>query len=284
MQEFLTTIAEGSRQLGVSERTLRRVLREPDMQAQLRSTNRQVRGREREVKMIPPQLLTNLRTRFSSEHPHKPTRQPTEAFIGQQTGITFTGASLVTVYQRLVTEKYVVVEQLQERISDLQRAVEYERCRSKRTQQQALSSRAVDNINQRAIVTASLADELRRLFADAPVSAVGDESKPAGASETGTPVVSAAGPTGADLSDLPVDPSSLVRIYEWVLKEKDQLIEQQHQRITDLQSSLEHERDQSERTQLLFEIGEPSTRKLLGNSTETAPETPKRSWLSWFKL
>ena len=279
MQGFLITVAEGARQLGVSERTLRRVLREPELQAQLRSTNRQVRGRERAVIMIPPQLMTALQERFPAAQPKPPITIPLEANVGQQTGVTFTTGSLVSVYQRLVSEKTMLIEQQRDRICDLQRALEHERSRSKRTQLQALNGFSTDVSGKDVMISTSLAAELRRLFAEHRAQ----EALPLTFEEAVDAPTESSASSESDMTGLQIDSAALVRVYEWVLKEKDLLIDQQRQSISDLQSGLEHERDQSMRANLILDVSEPQTRKLLPNSNHPEPESPRPFWAAWFK-
>lgn len=260
MQEHLITVAEAARQLGVSERTLRRVLREPEHQAQLRVISRQVRGRLREVAMIPPSLLTALQGRFCADHsadnaPETVVKAPQEAYVGKQTGITFTAGTLVLVYQRLLAQKDSVIRQQAERIADLQRAIDHEREQSRRAQLQALHRRAAEMKDQNLYVSTNLYSDLRRLFEEPSVFGRTDE-QPAGTG--GNLVETDLSRPNEQLSQLNIPPATLVKVYEWTLRDKDAVIEQQHQRINDLLLGLEHERDQCKRAQLFFEVTEPA--------------------------
>lgn len=261
MQEHLITVAEAARQIGVSERTLRRILHEPEQQAKLRVISRQIRGRVREVAMVPPALLAEMMSRFAADHsndePATTTIRPAqEAYVGKQTGITFTAGTLVLVYQRLVMEKDSVIQQQAERIADLQRAIDHERDQSRRAQQNALRRRAAETKDETVMISTSLHSELRKLFEDgAPtVSRAGEQP-----ASTGTSLVEVDTHAGDQLAALNIPPATLVKVYEWTLKDKDAIIEQQHQRINDLLVSLDHERDQCKRAQLFFEVTEPLT-------------------------
>ena len=58
-------MSQACKLLGVSERTLRRVLAEPEQAARLVAQTRQVGGRVREVRLLPVALIDDLRARFA---------------------------------------------------------------------------------------------------------------------------------------------------------------------------------------------------------------------------
>lgn len=117
-EELLTellTIAQTAAQLGVSERTLRRALREPALQAKLTATSRHIGGRVRLVSLVNAQLLAELRRKYFIE----------QQAAHQQASAGSLADEMVKIYERLIDEQA-------QRIADLQSAVEHERRQSQR--------------------------------------------------------------------------------------------------------------------------------------------------------
>lgn len=115
MSDDLLTIAQTSVLLGVSERTLRRALKSADLQARLVAVNRHIGGRTRQVSLVSPQLLHELKGKYFS----------VEQQADQQASAGASPADLVTIYERLLNEQA-------QRIADLQTALEHERRQSER--------------------------------------------------------------------------------------------------------------------------------------------------------
>ena len=80
------TVKQACDVLGVSERRLRRVLRDPAIQARIGAQYRQGTGRYRQVVSIGPDLLADLKARFalSTEPPEPP--ETGSGTIGADTG------------------------------------------------------------------------------------------------------------------------------------------------------------------------------------------------------
>ncbi len=129
------TIAQAAKQLHVSERTLRRALRGPDLQARLQATTRQVAGRTRQVSLIDAELLALLSQRFYSKHHPKRAAGTADGTAGgnqqaQQTATPPDRAAEppelpVVAYQRIIAEQAA-------RIADLQAALDSERENARR--------------------------------------------------------------------------------------------------------------------------------------------------------
>ncbi len=133
------TIAQAASQLHVSERTLRRALRGPDLQARLQATTRQVAGRTRQVSLIDAELLALLSQRFySKDNPKRATGRPAGKARGnqqakqqaQQTATLPDRAAEppevpAVAYQRIIAEQAA-------RIADLQAALDSERENARR--------------------------------------------------------------------------------------------------------------------------------------------------------
>ncbi|MBV8875695.1 MAG: hypothetical protein JO014_23560 [Metakosakonia sp.] len=136
MADELLTVAQACARLGVSERTLRRVLREPEQQAKLQATNRQVGGRNRQVAMIGPELLAVLQRRFLDG---KQRAEPAGVAGGsqqaeQEAATGMTPVRLALLYEQRLSDKDALIEEQRARIVDLQAALEHEREQSKRAQ------------------------------------------------------------------------------------------------------------------------------------------------------
>lgn len=115
MPEELLTIAHTAAQLGISERTLRRALREPELQAKLTAVSRHIGGRVRRVSLVNPQLLADLQGKYFSSH-QAAQLQASAGNLSEDT---------VKVYERLIDEQA-------QRITDLQAALDHERRQSER--------------------------------------------------------------------------------------------------------------------------------------------------------
>ena len=68
----LITVSMACRRFGVCERTLRRVLEEPDIQARLLHQNHRVGIFYRYTLLLPPDLVDDLAARFAAKRPQKP--------------------------------------------------------------------------------------------------------------------------------------------------------------------------------------------------------------------
>jgi len=137
------TVKQACDVLGVSERRLRRVLRDPAIQARIGAQYRQGTGRYRQVVSIGPDLLADLKARFalSTELPEPP--ETGSGTIGADTGTdrgaiqADTGAvsmpsELVAAYSdRLLAERERIIVEQAARIADLQAALAHEREQSR---------------------------------------------------------------------------------------------------------------------------------------------------------
>ena len=137
------TVKQACDVLGVSERRLRRVLRDPAIQARIGAQYRQGTGRYRQVVSIGPDLLADLKARFalSTEPPEPP--ETGSGTIGADTGTdrgaiqADTGAvsmpsELVAAYSdRLLAERERIIAEQAARIADLQAALVHEREQSR---------------------------------------------------------------------------------------------------------------------------------------------------------
>jgi len=137
------TVKQACDVLGVSERRLRRVLRDPAIQARIGAQYRQGTGRYRQVVSIGPDLLADLKARFalSTEPPEPP--ETGSGTIGADTGTdrgaiqADTGAvsmpsELVAAYSdRLLAERERIIAEQAARIADLQAALAHEREQSR---------------------------------------------------------------------------------------------------------------------------------------------------------
>lgn len=126
MTEEPLTVAQATARLGISERTLRRVLRDPEHQAKLQAVTRQVNGRLRDTIMIPPELYRCLKERFLSAN------QP----ANQQAAGGILPVDMIRLYERLIEEQNA-------RITELQQALEYEREQSRLHAAAALKAQAL---------------------------------------------------------------------------------------------------------------------------------------------
>lgn len=146
MSGELLTVAQACEALGVSERTLRRVLREPEQQAKLQASSRQVGGRIRQVSMIGPDLLAVLRGRFLDG---SRVAEPGAVAGGsqqaeQEAAAGITPVRLALLYEQRLLDKDALIEQQRARIADLQAALGHEREHSKRAQMLSATSGPVD--------------------------------------------------------------------------------------------------------------------------------------------
>lgn len=136
MADELLTVAEACGRLGVSERTLRRVLRAPELQAELQAVNRRIRGRDRQVMMVTPALLHRLGEQLSDANtpPKAPELTGGDEEAGQQATAGITPVRLALLYEQRLADKDALIEEQRARIADLQAALEHEREQSKRAQ------------------------------------------------------------------------------------------------------------------------------------------------------
>lgn len=108
------TVAQASQHLGISERTLRRLLRDPKMAAKTQAEHRHTRTGQRRAVLLSPELLIEIAEflgRTCSEN------------IGKNAGRT--QAEFSAYYERLLDEKDA-------RIAQLVSALEHERAQSHR--------------------------------------------------------------------------------------------------------------------------------------------------------
>lgn len=115
MSDELLTITETAQRLHVSERTLRRALREPELQAKLVAIMRRIGGRDRIVHLVDTSLMGILEAKYS-------------VFWQQADQHALTGTlpdEVARVYQELLEERAA-------RIADLLAALEHERQQSRR--------------------------------------------------------------------------------------------------------------------------------------------------------
>ena len=137
------TVKQACDVLGVSERRLRRVLRDPAIQARIGAQYRQGTGRYRQVVSIGPDLLADLKARFalSSEPPEPP--ETGAGTIGAETGtdrgaigadrgmVSLSPESVAVYSDRLLAERERVITEQAARIADLQAALAHEREQSR---------------------------------------------------------------------------------------------------------------------------------------------------------
>jgi Tfp pilus assembly protein FimV len=103
----LLSIAEASRVLGISERTLRRVLRDPEIAARTLAKDRQTRTGRRRAILLSPELIAELSGRMCANE-------------NGGTNTSKMPADVAAVYEHLLAER-------EARIADLTAALEYER-------------------------------------------------------------------------------------------------------------------------------------------------------------
>jgi hypothetical protein len=128
------TIAEATRRLNVSERTLRRVLARPEYTGRTVTQHRQTKTGTRDTCLLPADVLSDLAAHFASwETPADTGTENTAQTVAnagntgtdsrENTGTTQATADVrlvVATYERLITEQ-------QARIADLTTALEHER-------------------------------------------------------------------------------------------------------------------------------------------------------------
>ena len=137
------TVKQACDVLGVSERRLRRVLHDPAIQARIETQYRQGTGRYRQVVSIGPDLLDDLKARFSSSsEPPKLLETGTGGIgtdtsrdrgeIQADTSTVSMAPELIAFYSdRLLNERERVIAEQAARIADLQTALEHEREQSR---------------------------------------------------------------------------------------------------------------------------------------------------------
>lgn len=158
MSGELLTVAEACKVLGVSERTLRRVLKQPGIQARLQAENRQGRGKYRYVLSIPPDVLADLRVLFLDG---KQASQQAKQITGMppaNTGIS--AASIASIYELRLTDKEVLLAEKDKRIAELIARAEFAEKTAARAQ--LLMSMSVDRMP---------ADHIDNSAKDTPVGA-----------------------------------------------------------------------------------------------------------------
>jgi len=116
MTDTLLSVAQACRVLGVSERTLRRILREPEMAAKIQAKDRQTRTGLRRSSLLSPELLNEISQRLSLA-------ETSLNDDGDNTGRR--QADIVQMYENLLAEK-------DRRIGDLTAALNHERAQSRR--------------------------------------------------------------------------------------------------------------------------------------------------------
>lgn len=136
------TVAEAAKVLGVSERTLRRALKEPDIEARTLAVDRQTEKGCRRTTVLPPDLVADLDGRFHPEPTagdtpaetpaHSPADRPADSPAGSPAN---TGAAavqpvydmrLVAVYDALIREKDARIQDLAARVEFLETTVKRE--------------------------------------------------------------------------------------------------------------------------------------------------------------
>ena len=110
MSDEPQTIAQTAARLGISERTLRRALRAPELQAKLVAISRHIGGRERHVSLVNALLYEELRMRYFS----------TGQQAKEQAAASNLSEGTVQGYERLIEEQA-------QRIRDLLEALAHER-------------------------------------------------------------------------------------------------------------------------------------------------------------
>lgn len=116
MTETLLSVAQACKVLGVSERTLRRILREPEMAARIQAKDRQTRTGLRRSSLLDDELISAISKRLEVAEEELDN-------IGNYTGRR--QAELMQMYESLLSEK-------DQRISDLTAALNHERAQSRR--------------------------------------------------------------------------------------------------------------------------------------------------------
>lgn len=143
MSDELLTVAQTAARLSISERTLRRALRLPELQVKLVAISRHIGGREREVSLVNTALYEELCQKFYG--------------YGQQASHQASAgnspAALTGLYERLLEAK-------DQQIADLQAALQNERLQSERLR------RAVEDVRQELAVSQAEPETsmLARLF------------------------------------------------------------------------------------------------------------------------
>lgn len=123
MADGLLTVAEACQVLGLSERTLRRVLKQPGMQARLQAENRQGRGKYRQVLLIPPDVLSDLKTLFLDGKLASDRAKMNTGVISANTGIS--SASIAAIYEQRLADKDTLLAEKDKRIVELVARVDF---------------------------------------------------------------------------------------------------------------------------------------------------------------
>ncbi len=94
------TVSQACQRLGVSERTLRRLIRTPEMQEGLLAVNRRIGGRNRQVLLLSPALMMALQAHFAE---NSDSNETADEATGSQPAAASTMPLLS--YERLLAEK-----------------------------------------------------------------------------------------------------------------------------------------------------------------------------------
>lgn len=123
MADGLLTVAEACQVLGVSERTLRRVLKGPGIEARLQAEHRRGRGKYRQVLLIPPDVLADLKTGFLGEKQSSAQAKLNTGTLPANTGIS--AASIAGIYELRLADKDVLLAEKDKRIAELTARAEF---------------------------------------------------------------------------------------------------------------------------------------------------------------
>lgn len=123
MADRLLTVAEACQVLGVSERTLRRVLKGPGIEARLQAEYRQGRGKYRQVLLIPPDVIADLRSLFLDGKHSSAQAKLNTGTLPANTGIS--AASVAGIYELRLADKDTLLAEKDKRIAELTARAEF---------------------------------------------------------------------------------------------------------------------------------------------------------------
>ena len=125
-------MAEACQALGVSERTVRRILKEPGIAARLQAEYRQGRGKYRQVTLVPSDVLADIKTLFLDGMQSSKQAKLNTGTIPANTGISI--ASIAAIYELRLVDKDILLTEKDKRIAELTARAEFAEQTAARTQ------------------------------------------------------------------------------------------------------------------------------------------------------
>lgn len=123
MADELLTVAEACQILRVSERTLRRALKGPGIEARLQVEHRQGRGKYRQVLIIPSDVITDLKALFLDRKQSSAQAKLNTGILPANTGIS--AASIAGIYELRLADKDTLLAEKDKRIAELTARAEF---------------------------------------------------------------------------------------------------------------------------------------------------------------